>query len=123
MERGGEIDRNDHVPVFARKFLDRRDMLDSGVVTRMSTEPSFAAASPMPSIITFAPPLASARAMAKPMPLVEPVTMALRVLRVMSPPGGRKEALAGIAMLQRRGGKDETKPLVLKDPFNRLIGI
>jgi hypothetical protein len=32
MERGGEIDGNDHVQVFERKSLDRRDMLNPDVV-------------------------------------------------------------------------------------------
>jgi hypothetical protein len=45
MERGGEIDGNDHVQVFERKFLDRRDMLNPALLTRISTEPSFASAS------------------------------------------------------------------------------
>jgi hypothetical protein len=66
--------------------------------------------------------------MARPMPLVEPVTMALRVLRwscVLQGDcnkGGRANCC--IAMLQRRGGKmNPNRSMLLKDRFNRPIGI
>ena len=32
MERGREIDGDDHIPIFARKFLDRRGTLNPDVV-------------------------------------------------------------------------------------------
>lgn len=148
MERGGEIDGNDHVPVFARKFLDlarhaeprvvdeninraelRLGFLHHGVdfvrlrhlgarINRRDAE-----------FLRHARPLGfdrrgvahavnhigafRARAMARPMPLVEPVTMAFRVLTVMCPPRGLQERGPGEwlhrhATTARR--KDEPKP-------------
>ena len=32
MERAGKIDRDDHVPLLDREFLDRRHILDAGIV-------------------------------------------------------------------------------------------
>src|SRR5450432_3356461 len=53
---------------------------------------SIAPASPMPLIATLAPWLAKARAMARPMPLVEPVTRAFRLASDMATPAKEKRA-------------------------------
>ena len=109
------VDGDNRLEPVVRKILDRRDMLDTGIVDqnidasegffgvahhrgdgvgfghvgaviqstdavgRLDFPPArfrFPRASPKPMIITFAPSAASARTMSKPIPLVEPVTMA-----------------------------------------------
>src|SRR5689334_5750030 len=54
-----------------------------------------ACASPKPLITTFAPCAARARAMARPMPLVDPVTRAVFDVRVMEPPEQRPNGVSG----------------------------
>src|SRR5258708_30737030 len=75
---------------------------------------SIAAASPKPLMTTLAPSLAKARAIARPMPLVEPVTMALRAFKVMGSfrlgsQRGTQRDLRGIAYVSMR--KNDRSPL------------
>jgi hypothetical protein len=39
VERRRQVDGDDRVPLLDRELLDRRDVLDAGVVDRMSTAP------------------------------------------------------------------------------------
>ena len=118
MEHRRQIDRQDRVPFIGREVLDRRDVLDAGIVdedvgraelvgaapdhlldlrgvgkigaimgrVQFAAVASISAGSPKPLSITFAPSAASARAMASPMPEVEPVTSATLPSRIMVSP-------------------------------------
>ena len=114
-----QVDRHDRVPFVRREALDRRDVLDAGIVDEdvgraelggaagdhrldlrrvgqvgavVQARPARPSASrsrprsPKPLSITFAPSAASARAIARPMPEVEPVTSATLPSRIMTSP-------------------------------------
>jgi hypothetical protein len=87
VERRRQVDGEDLVPLRLGEFLDRRDVLDAGVVdddvdltpcsrSISARVNSISSALPKPLSMTSAPCAANARAMPRPMPLVEPVTMA-----------------------------------------------
>lgn len=93
MERGAEVDCQDCIPLLVGGFLGRRNMLDAGVVhhdvdTAVGVRGlphsaisarifSIRLVSPNPSSTTVTPELAKTPTMPSPMPLVDPVTIAI----------------------------------------------